>query len=702
MLRTNADEESGAKRTERREWGEESNPAECAHPSRPLLLPPKHPPSLSRRETLTNGALLAHKRRSPRLQTALPSVHTAAPLFTHVCFPFQRAFVRYYLQNQDIVRVDTEGEVFYTMHAMTGGIVYDYDGFVSRPGGIKEGTKYQRPLVLHGNAVDGKELFAAIMKTIRGENDRLINYKTSEELFSLERNGGDGNVVRHQAMRMMDFMAETGGGLVSESWWAIATVANTLNKHGCYTAAIKLVFAMWRAAVVAGDEDLADIAIKTYASWFMGEGCGFCKVPPLRDSLEAFTLIDVLKSWAIGEDAGGFAYERYNMRALTAKDRSKWEEVSMYNLGIAHWWAGDVQECELAYRRLLAREVPPVAQLQPPQSPPELVDLKIAAVASEDRKELGYLLKTAEYAGMQIDVLGMNDEYGDNAQKMRYFNEYVANLHEDQLVMFVDAYDILVFEGVKELSKKWKEGALCGGEGGFASIVFSAEKSSYPDLGLKGVYGESTSIFTYLNSGAFIGPAGKLRRMLREVSEYPALYISDQRSFVRYYLRNRGEGGDICLDTEGKAFFSLHSVVGECVVRKGGRFENGGSEAAIVHGNAGGEGGKKYYKALFDAVEEVRGEGGKVRAERVWNDRLKTGCAELPVRYTLARCLERPVPRGQNVALATGFDRDNPTRAARSLLEMTGSKRAAQKCKRRPKLALKAPTPCPPFSSAPF
>ena len=110
--------------------------------------------------------------------------------------------------------------------------------------------------------------------------------------------------------------------------------------------------------------------------------------------------------------------------------------------------------------------------------------------------------------------------------------------------------------------------------------------------------------FQFLNSGSFVGRAKNLRDMLEEISEYKSLFVSDQRAFVRYFLSHRGEG--LVLDKDGSLFFTLHGVCTDSVIGQGGSFSNGNSSGvAVVHGNAGGLGGKKYYQDIYTALRRV-------------------------------------------------------------------------------------------------
>lgn len=100
-------------------------------------------------------------------------------------------------------------------------------------------------------------------------------------------------------------------------------------------------------------------------------------------------------------------------------------------------------------------------------------------------------------------------------------------------------------------------------------LVFGAELNCAPDLGLKVAYPAPAADqrFFYLNSGTYMGRAGDIRAMLREIQLDVKMHhqftgaskhrLDDQRWFHRHYLRNRDS---VVLDVHGNLFHTLHDV----------------------------------------------------------------------------------------------------------------------------------------------
>ena len=418
---------------------------------------------------------------------------------------------------------------------------------------------------------------------------------------------------------------------ISENFFLIfLNLGKELTKRGEYSRATKLFF----YGLMGGkncdiyfygeDPDARDTERKTkneyvfyhsYTAMFLGEASPFALKKPGEP--EEKNLILLLKT--MSEDA-------------TLED--SWRELTEYNLGIVLDTVGDEEGSEEIYRRLVSRvkniELANHAdtansdlwlghQTKTKEKKP-LVPLKVAAVATEQRTELKNLQTSLEMstspATTTLDVLGMGEAYYGNAQKVALFRAYLNDLHDDQLVLLVDAYDVLITGNLTDLVTLYQTGGLTDGK--FKEIVFSAETTSYPDKGIgrlyanigddAGVGGVENSLFKFLNSGSFIGTTRALKKMLDAISTYKSLFVSDQRAFTRFFLANEDVVG---LDRRGVGFFTLHGISEDCVIDgKTNKLTNSGQTPLVVHGNAGGEGGKQFYRelvsGLFEAINAKR------------------------------------------------------------------------------------------------
>lgn len=110
--------------------------------------------------------------------------------------------------------------------------------------------------------------------------------------------------------------------------------------------------------------------------------------------------------------------------------------------------------------------------------------------------------------------------------KLVAMNEFLATLPSDDVVCFVDGYDVTCF-GLEEVLEKFKRMNV--------DVLFSAETSCYPWSHVQQLYPSTTSIYRYLNSGGYMGYVAALQQVLsRDMSASPC----DQGYMTYYYLNH--------------------------------------------------------------------------------------------------------------------------------------------------------------------
>ena len=172
-------------------------------------------------------------------------------------------------------------------------------------------------------------------------------------------------------------------------------------------------------------------------------------------------------------------------------------------------------------------------------------------VASDESKmtKLYQSAKIADITVNRIEVL----HWTGFIDKILLMKQIVDDMDMDDIVCFVDAYDVLVFSDAEEIVRKFRASGK--------SILLSSELNCYPpenrdryDLieyftfeadEAAGTWGtDKTRCFTtnykYLNSGGYVGYAGAIKRMFQwktvdEIREM-CLHGGDQNFFTQYYL----------------------------------------------------------------------------------------------------------------------------------------------------------------------
>jgi len=102
-------------------------------------------------------------------------------------------------------------------------------------------------------------------------------------------------------------------------------------------------------------------------------------------------------------------------------------------------------------------------------------DLLVVCVSTAMRAELVTLEKSADALGLKLDVLGMGQKWEGLGSKVTMFTEYLKDKKDNDLVLFVDAFDVLLLPNTIDIKRRFAEG-FTG-----TKIVLSGEKASSPD-----------------------------------------------------------------------------------------------------------------------------------------------------------------------------------------------------------------------------
>ena len=412
----------------------------------------------------------------------------------------QRAFTRYMFKHPNSIVIDDNADIFRSLHMMHsvegGSVTFDFDGFVAQNGnGVRN-----RPLVLHGNAADGQKYYRDVVKKMLGASEREVRLDFEVHDMDEMRNSVRISTDRHLNSALVD------GDRLKRDFRTFLEVGEGMASRGAFGDAAKVLFCAYKVALLIEQQDGNDnfgavtASLRTYATWFVGESCLFCTSTRLHRDGESEGLISSLQPWTSEE--GTLGHFRYGLgRRFSRVDAERWTELTLYNLAVVYQWCGRSAESENVYKIILKRGGNDARKDGPSESR-ETSDkrrfserlgkdafgrtIKIAAVASEHRPELDNLLYSAHLQGTTVDVLGMNTTYSGNAQKIDLFLKYVSEEADDQLILFVDAYDVLLFDGIKKLAERFEQEEERSG--GALKVIFSSETASYPDLGIARLY----------------------------------------------------------------------------------------------------------------------------------------------------------------------------------------------------------------------
>lgn len=163
----------------------------------------------------------------------------------------------------------------------------------------------------------------------------------------------------------------------------------------------------------------------------------------------------------------------------------------------------------------------------------------VITVATEENENLERFRKSCSFYNVPYIILGLGDEWKSGtaedgvllvpggAQKIHYLREELKSWPEleDHIVMFTDSYDVVFCASPQEILKKFRS---------FQSeLVFSTEKTCWPDESIVDQYPKVDTDYKYLNSGGFIGYAN---RILEIIDTEISIEDDDQLFYSKIFL----------------------------------------------------------------------------------------------------------------------------------------------------------------------
>ena len=176
--------------------------------------------------------------------------------------------------------------------------------------------------------------------------------------------------------------------------------------------------------------------------------------------------------------------------------------------------------------------------------------------------------------------------------KVNLLREYISMLPDHDVLLFTDAYDVILNTSLDEITGRYLEFKH--------DIIFSSERFCWPDEELateiistnKTIEPYNDTPYKYLNSGMFIGTVKHIKELLNEIPNDS----DDQLYYQKEYISKRH---DIVLDLEGYIFTCFDPRV----TIQQGQLYNPVTKcySCIYHGN-GGESAKEHYKTIYDKL----------------------------------------------------------------------------------------------------
>lgn len=180
--------------------------------------------------------------------------------------------------------------------------------------------------------------------------------------------------------------------------------------------------------------------------------------------------------------------------------------------------------------------------------------MRLVTVATHSERYFPILIESCRRHNADLDVLGWGKKWGGFAWRFALMKEYLSALPPNEIVCFIDAYDVILLKPLDILESRFKRMGY--------PIVIASDGSNfswYTKLLTKWMFGECKNV--NVNGGSYIGYASELLDMITEFSRTYNLHdkhLDDQKMLTQYCIRH-----NIYIDTKYDLFLNYNSYVPE-------------------------------------------------------------------------------------------------------------------------------------------
>jgi hypothetical protein len=181
----------------------------------------------------------------------------------------------------------------------------------------------------------------------------------------------------------------------------------------------------------------------------------------------------------------------------------------------------------------------------------DLIDrFHVVTIATYAHPNLAKLEESCKKNNIELDVLAMGRPYPGNAIKFIYMTEYLESLNDDDVVMFVDAFDVLIVADKKKILSKFLKMNV--------PLLIGAETNCAPHPDLASKYPPAPTPFKYVNTGTFIGYVKNVKAWLKALGPINPAYCD--QGLTSHYIVNNPNNNLLVLDYHCELFLPLYGV----------------------------------------------------------------------------------------------------------------------------------------------
>jgi hypothetical protein len=194
--------------------------------------------------------------------------------------------------------------------------------------------------------------------------------------------------------------------------------------------------------------------------------------------------------------------------------------------------------------------------------------MKLVTVATHTERYFPYLKASIEKYKYDLIVLGWGEEWRGFVWRFRLLKDYLKTLPEDEIICFIDAYDVLMLKNVDELEQKFN--TIINGDK--TKIVIAKDTLSSNQI--------QSTIMSYLqplafkpydghfiNAGTYIGYSSAILKVLDDIESTYELQndFNDQAILQEYAIQSKDV---FIVDKDNSIFFVINNPLGKLDIRE--------------------------------------------------------------------------------------------------------------------------------------
>jgi hypothetical protein len=213
--------------------------------------------------------------------------------------------------------------------------------------------------------------------------------------------------------------------------------------------------------------------------------------------------------------------------------------------------------------------------------------MHIVTVANKNEGYFNYLVESCKRNGGKLEVLGWGQEWKGFIMKIHLFQEYLNKLDDDDIVCFVDGYDVIILQPIDKIETLFRN----SGKKILLSLETKADLVPFADIFLHLFFGKYKN--NRINSGTIIGYVKYLKKIYNNIcNEYNCndTNLDDQIILTKMCNKYYYNDADVDVDINRDIFLVISRFDSykqtNCQLINNELVFNNNIKPCILHGNS--------------------------------------------------------------------------------------------------------------------